>query len=473
MKTTAAQFDIAVGDPDERTGLTNGTRTPILTYERMRLIGNLTLVGAVAATGVGYGLFYDKGWWVLGLTAAGGLEMFGLAQNLNPSTRRILVYLVANTIYELFLPPYTAARANPTNKPLQYLPQLVLMVGIACFLEYALKAVTDTHKQIVHKDADIAVHPSDKRFFGPYPMTSESLKYCAVQLLPIAAGTACAIAGSQTSGIPAFMLQSSGYRLLAGGVGAIVKNIFDKTLRAMQNNESRRKYSLKTASLMGFNNFITGISKIAAPFLYALSKRTGKLPVMTGTGFLEGWQREETQRLLETYGRDPPDRQQLTAVKIAIVAAIGVFGLALDGYIFWQGAKTNNTPTWAATGGILGCFLASLASSVGIQTLWKNPAERAALLWLTRLFLAEYPNWLGYLAADLNHARQMQGSTNALVIAGLVGTAGTIGLDLTRGLDIMRVSQWPSPFGAIALTGLAELTPSSFPVPTGNRTIGG
>lgn len=458
----------------ERVGLTTGQPVPNATWNRVRRVGNVILVTGLVATVGAFGFKHNNGAWVLGLSLLGAAELFGLARlNIETAQRRFAVYIVANIIYELFLPFYTAAGANPENKVLPYFPVAVLMLGTICLLEYFSKTVTDTHKQIVERDSDITPHPSNERFFGFYPMTSEPIKYAAVQLLPIAGGIACTVVGSKTSGYPSYLLLSSGYRLLAGGGGAVIKNIFANILEASKQSERMRSYSCKTVSMMAFNNFMTGIAKVAAPLAYAAARISGKLPAMTAAGFLEGWQREEAQRMLETYGRNPPNAtaENKTPIRIAIVAFSILFGAIATGYTVAVARKEHNSATWDATEGMLGSLVGSFLASVGTQLLWRNPAEHGAVLWLIRLFFAEYPNWIGYLAADFDHARRMANVTDPMIIAALCQTTGTIGLDLSRGLDFMRVYQGVSPFGMIALSGFAELVPSIIPVPS-NSTGG-
>lgn len=462
------------GEMSDRVGLMSGEPVPNKTWERVKLIGNITLgTGLLASVGT-FGFMHNKGGWVLATFLSGSVWLFGLGKlNFETAKRMFAVYIVANIIYELFLPFYTAANSNPKNQTLQYFPFAVLMLGGICFLEYVSKTISDTHRQIVEKDSDITPHPSDERFFGLYPMTSEPLKYAAVQLLPLAAGTAFVIAGSKTSGYSSYLFHSSGYRLLAGGVGAIAKNIFGNMLETAKRNERLRFYSCKTISMMAFNNFMTGIAKVAAPLAYAAARISGKMPAMTAAGFMEGWQREEAQRMLETYGREPPQAAvHKTAIRVAIGAFSAMFGVAMATYLIVESRKVHNSATWDATAGMLGALAGSFAASIGSQLMWRNPAEHGAFQWLMRLFLAEYPNWLGYLAADFDHARRMANITDPMITAALCLTSGTVGLDLSRGFDFMRVYQGVSPFGMIALSGFAEIAPSLIPVPAGNATLG-
>ena len=119
------------------------------TYEKVRRVATVALILGALAAAVTFGVKANQGAWVLGTTLLVAAQLFALAKiNMDGAVRMLTVIIIANMIYELFLPPYTAAEANPTNKPLQYVPLIALGLGTICFLEYFCKGLERSYEQI-------------------------------------------------------------------------------------------------------------------------------------------------------------------------------------------------------------------------------------------------------------------------------------------------------------------------------------
>ena len=276
----------------------------------------------------------------------------------------------------------------------------------------------------------------------------------------------------------AYMLSAVGFRTLGTGLGALLMNLYGNLMEARTRFErsERLPYSVTTVGMMASNVLLTESSKVVAPLLYTIIKILGKLPWMIVPGILEGGLLRNAQWRLETYGGNPPDappENHRKLIRIVVASSAALFAVALTWYTNKVAFQSHNTGTWAATGGILGSFFGSAALSLGSNWFWKNPESSGALLSLFRLFFMEYPNWFNYVAADMNHAIKMNGTTEALFVSALSLTGFTAGNDVTRGLIFSLITRGVSQIGMIALTGYGAQVPSLFPVPIVNGTLTG
>lgn len=475
-----------VTEASEGTPLRQGEQLEVAanpTIENMRTVANAVLLSASFALGASLASF-SNGWSVLGTTLATSTGVFAWSRlNLHEQTRKILCFLVAGATYELFLTLYTIAEENGNSRVAQYVPLFSLMLGGAIWLELSTRAVSKTWNQLKTPKAPEVRDVPDR--FWLYPTTRRTIRYCALQAFPAAAGTALIALGSQKSGVPQFLMQSSGIRLLAASAGRVAQNLFTNLvmLPSLQKDQHDDvPYSPKSKRLIALNEGLQQVATLMGPVTYAVALTANKIPIVSATGLLNGMLDAEGQRRLEEDGLRPPDRlseDQKRIVNRVSYAVSGIFGILLLFDLIYTSVRTDKNPevnhpaTWGAVGGILGTAALTFGFTKLIKYAWKSADDRGAFIWLGRLFGAENTRWLAYLNADFVHSRNIRGSVPSLgvVMAGLLLSAATVGLDLALLNDDRLVTMKLSAFAWAMLMRFAVTVPSSFPLHATNATI--
>lgn len=453
------------------------------TTEKLRTLASGMLMAGFFALGVSLAGFRN-GWSVLGTTLATSAGAYAWSRlNLEGQTRKMLCFLVAGATYELFLTLYTIAGANSKNEVLHYLPLFSLMLGGAIWLELSTQAISKTWRQLNAPKAPEAGRDMRARFWL-YPSTRQTVWYCGLQGLPAAAGTILVVLGKQNGGVPGFLMQSSGVRMLTASVGRVAQNLFTNLAllpSLLQDHQDDVPFSQKSKRLIALNEGVQQAATLLAPVTYAVALTANQIPVMTATGFLNGMLDAEGQRKLEEDGLRPSrfSEDQKWLINRVALAVSGIFGALFIYYLIRTPIKTeheegvNHPATWGAACGIIGTAALNFGFTKGIQYAWNSAAERGAFVWLSRLFGAENTRWLAYLNADFLHVRNMRGSVPSLkvIMAGLLLTGATIGLDLALLNDDRLVTMKLSAFAWALLMRYAATVPGSFPMPPSNSTM--
>ncbi|MCE5317297.1 MAG: hypothetical protein LLG04_08035, partial [Parachlamydia sp.] len=357
-------------------------------------------------------------------------------------------------------------------------------IGGATWLELSTQGLSKAWSQIMAPKAAQVQRDAPPRF-GIYPVTRQTVRYCAVQLLPAVGGAVLVGLGAQSSGASKFLMESSGIRLLAASAGRVAQNLFTNLAllpSLMADEDNDQPHSTKSKRLIALNEGLQQIATFAAPATYAVALTTNTLPVEIATGFLNGMLDAEGQRKLEEDGLRPPNRlsvEQKKVINRVSIAVSLVFGGLMAYYLISTAYKTDKNPavdhpaTWGATGGILGTTALTFGFTKLIQHAWKSADTRGALVWLSRWFGAENTRWLAYLNGDFVHVRNMRGVTVNLgvVLTGLILTGATIGFDLALLNDDRLVCLKLSAFAWVMLMRYAVTVPGTFPMHTANATL--